>query len=317
MVVAGLDFGGTATRIAIWGEGKCLSEHAFPTAAATDAKDDVPVRHVAELILALVPHGSTLSGVGIGASGPVDIAEGVIRNTYTLPGVSGIPIVAEFQRLLGCPVVIDNDAVVAAFAEHRLGAGEQARRMLMVTLGTGIGVALLLDGLPFRGPGGFHAEASHIPIISGNTRCYCGLLGCWEQNASRGALQARLQPFLPVDTPAEFCLAVAAAEAPRHPGIAATFADYGRLLGRGLNTLRSLYMPEVIVLGGSAAVCIDLFRSSMEREMERPLDLVTPAAVRTAALGEAGAIGAALMVSDRLRTRRMSRPKNCLHTRPA
>jgi len=87
----------------------------------------------------LVPAGRALLAVGIGASGPVDRAAGVIHNRETLPMFSGFPLVAALQKRLAIDVIIENDAVTATIAEQRLGAGQDARHMLMVTLGTGIG----------------------------------------------------------------------------------------------------------------------------------------------------------------------------------
>jgi glucokinase len=226
----------------------------------------------------------------------MDIARGVIENPYTLPSLSGFPIAAALESRLGCPVAIENDAVVAAMAEHRLGAGRGSRRLVMVTLGTGIGVSLLLDGKPFRTVGGAHPEVGHLPVTSGTVRCYCGIIGCWEQNASRAALQTRLIPLLPPATPPDRVLGDAARAAPSDPTIQAAFHDYGRLLGRGLCTLHTVYGPDIIVLGGSASVFFPLFRAGVQQDIGRSgsQDLV-----RIASLTESGAIGAA-MVADTL-----------------
>lgn len=299
-VCAGLDIGGTAVRVVIWGQGRCLDVASVATADFAAGVPGERVERLAALVAGLVPGDARLAAVGIGASGPIDVGRGVIENPYTLPALSGFPIVPALERRLNCPVVIESDAVVAAVGEHQVGAGHGAARMGMVTLGTGIGVALLLEGAPFRGGGGAHPESGHIPIVSGGDRCYCGITGCWEQVASRAALQARLRPLMPPGTPPERLLPEAAALASVSAAIRDAFDTYGRFVGRGLCTLQSVYMPDVVVLGGSAAAYVDLFREGMDQELARPPAFIPPMAVRVAVLSDAGATGAALLAERRL-----------------
>lgn len=294
-VCAGLDLGGTASRIIIWRDGACLASSSFLTRLFDEGNPEEKVGRLADMITSLLPNDAELVAVGIGASGPMDIGHGIIQNPYTLPALSGFPIVAMLERRLKCRVAIENDAVVAALAEHRLGAGRGARRMVMVTLGTGIGVALLLDSVPFRTVNGAHPEASHIPITSGTVRCYCGIVGCWEQTTSRAALQAQLLPLLPATTMPDRVLVDASLAASSDPAISSVFTTYGGLLGRGLCTLCGLYAPDVIVLGGSAAAYFPLFREGLETELGRTS---VDCRVTTALLGESGAIGAALVAGD-------------------
>ena len=297
---AGVDIGGTAVRVVTWAGGRCIDALTVPTAEFAAGSEHERVRRLAGLLSGLLPDRGSIAAVGIGASGPVDVDRGVIENPYTLPAFSHFPIVAALEAELGCPVIIESDAVVAAVAEHRVGAGRRAERMAMVTLGTGIGVCLLVDGRPFRGPGGAHPEGGHIPIVSGDERCYCGIMGCWEQVGSRSALQKRLVQLLPAGTPSDLILHEAAAVAETDDCIRDAFTAYGRLVGRGLCTLQTMYMPDVTVLGGSAAAHLDLIRTGMEQELERPADFIRPMEVRGAMLGEAGAIGAALLAEQRL-----------------
>ncbi len=307
-VCAGIDIGGTAVRVAIQGQGRSSDGLSVLTESFAAGTISERVERLAALVSGLLPGRGRLVAVGIGASGPVDVGRGVIENAYTLPAFSGFPIVAALEARLGCPVFIESDAVVAAVAEHRVGAGRQAGRLAMVTLGTGIGVSLLIDGKPFRGSGGAHPEGGHIPVVSGTDRCYCGIAGCWEQVASRSALQARLGPLLPPGTPPEQLLHRAAAAASTSSAIRDAFTAYGHLVGRGLCALQAMYMPDVVVLGGSAAAHLDLFRAGMDRELDRPADFIPAMAVRGAVLQEAGTIGAALMADQRIRDLRAREP---------
>ena len=305
---AGVDIGGTAVRVSIGGERDPSGSLSVPTESFAAGTISERVERLATLISGLLPRRGRLVAVGIGASGPVDVKRGVIENAYTLPAFSSFPIVAALEAELRCPVFIESDAVVAAIAEHRVGAGRQAGRLVMVTLGTGIGVSLLIDGNPFRGLGDAHPEGGHIPIVSGTDRCYCGITGCWEQVASRSALQACLGPLLPSGTPPEQVLKQAAAAALTNPAIHNVFENYGRLVGRGLCALQAMYMPDVVVLGGSAAAHLHLFRAGIDKELNRPADFMPGMVIRGAVLQEAGTIGAVLMADQRFRDLRAPDP---------
>ncbi len=293
-VVAGIDLGGTGCRFVVYGAGQCVAATTMLTAQLAAGSEAMRITKLAETILALVPAGSQLIGVGLGASGPVDCVQGMIHNPDTLPGFSGFPIGTALEERLGVPVVLDSDAVVAAVGEHRTGAGQSAQRMLMVTLGTGIGVAFLIDGAPFRGPGGLHPEAGHIPILNSTERCYCGTFGCWEQLASRAALQAMLRPHLP--GVADRDLVEEAAALGEMRAISRVFTDYGRLLGRGLSAHHALYMPDKTIIGGSVAPYFELFRSGITEQLTHVHGRASHVDIQAATLGdEAGAIGAAVM----------------------
>lgn len=184
-VTVGVDLGGTGTRIVVLdADGTARRETSSPTAAGIS-----PTRAAAELAdsIAAAAAGFALRAVGIGASGPVD-RHGVIRNPDTLPAYSDIPITDIISDRLGIGCVIDNDAVTAAIGEHNNGAGRGSDTLLVVTLGTGIGVALLCHGHAARAADGSHPEAGHLAVNGPSAPCYCGLPTCWEQLASRTAL---------------------------------------------------------------------------------------------------------------------------------
>jgi len=298
-IYAGIDLGGTGSRFITYGSAGVLSQITVPTADISSGSRDARLARLSETVSRLVPPGARLMGLGIGASGPVDRARGVINNPETLPGFSGIRLIAGLERQLGVPVTIDNDAMVAAIAEQRIGAGRKASRLLTITLGTGIGVALVVDGQPFRGLHGAHPEAGHIPIVSDAKRCYCGIQGCWEQLASRFALQGMLLPFMPVAIPESRILDHAARNA-RRSAICKAFFDYGALLGRGLSTLLALYMPDLTVLGGSASKHYSLFATGLHSSLSQAGKLQVKARIVVTTLGDsAGAIGAAILAKER------------------
>jgi glucokinase len=297
-VFAGIDIGGTGTRFVSYGRDGVLAHSTAETADLARGDREAKLSRLVNTVTTLVPPGSKLQGLGVGASGPVDRNRGVVNNPDTLPGFSGIRLVAGLQRRLGVPVTIDNDAMVAAVAEQRIGAGKKASRLLMVTLGTGVGVALVVDGKPFRGLNGAHPEASHIPIVSDTARCYCGIEGCWENLASRSALQRMLRPLVP-SAFADREIASYAVKFANRKRIRQAFFDYGVLVGRGLVALHALYMPDLTVLGGSGTEQLALFMPGLRASLAKSKQLSGDVEIKTSALGDiAGAVGAAIVAQD-------------------
>jgi glucokinase len=284
-VTAGVDLGGTGTRIvALDRYGVVLHQVSRPTPASSAGAVSGLVSSIAAAAA-----GQRLRGVGIGASGPVD-SLGIIRNTETLPAFSDIQITPVISERLGVPCVIDNDAVVAAVGERACGAGRGSAGLLVVTLGTGVGVAALTGGRPFRGADGGHPEAGHIPVGSPRAPCYCGLPSCWEQLASRTALDH----LTGNDTEA-----LAAKARGGDVAAAQIFDTYGERVGTGLLTLLAIFRPDRVVMAGGAARFIDLFSHGLRRSLDRGPKYTPKATVVAAELGNlSGAIGAAVMARE-------------------
>jgi glucokinase len=283
-VTVGVDLGGTGTRIVVLdADGTVRRETSSPTAAGIS-----PTRAAAELAdsIAAAAAGFALRAVGIGASGPVDRL-GVIRNPDTLPAYSDVPITDIINDRLGIGCVIDNDAVTAAIGEHNNGAGRGSDTLLVVTLGTGIGVALLCHGHAARAADGSHPEAGHLAVNGPSAPCYCGLPTCWEQLASRTALDR-----LTGNRSAELAIKARTGD----PDAAAVFDVYGRRVGAGLGTLLTLLKPDRVVIGGGAARYLDLAETGMRRSLRRAPGFTAVLELRAAELGNlAGAIGAAIL----------------------
>jgi glucokinase len=228
-VWVGIDLGGTGTRVLVaTQEGSPTGEIAVPT---SDFLGD-PVRRLVDVVRGLLPPRARVEGIGIGASGPVDLRTGLIANPDTLPAFTGIPLADELASALGAPAWIDNDAVVAGLAEVTVGGAAGYPSALCVTLGTGIGAVMIQGGMPVRAADGQHPEAGHIPVAGQGHPCYCGLSQCWEQVASRTALDA-----------------MAGSES-RGPEV---WSAYAARLAGGLVTLLTLYHPACVVIGGSVA----------------------------------------------------------------
>lgn len=295
-VRAGVDIGGTGIRVVVLEDRREIAAVTLPTSSFERFEREQRSLQLARCIRALVPGDKTLLSLGVGASGPVDTVAGVIENPCTLPTFSALPLVAQLSAHLQVPVRIDNDAVTAALGEFHLGAGIASRRMLAVTLGTGVGVALLIDGQPLRTANGAHPEGGHIPVGYTDTPCYCGLSGCWETLASRTWLQTELMRLLPEVVYEQHDLEFYRDLCRRDSRIARLFERYGHQVGRGLGALMSLYGPDLTVLSGSAAQLFPLYEDAVQVSLRRSKGFELSTRIVVSALGDgAGAIGAALL----------------------
>jgi glucokinase len=280
----GVDLGGTGTRIVVLDADDTVRRATSrPTAVGLP-----PAQAAAELAdsIAATASGLPLRAVGIGASGPVDRL-GFIRNPDTLPAYSDIPITDIVSDHLGVRCVIDNDAVTAAIGEHTSGAGRGSDALLVLTLGTGIGVAMVCHGHPLRAADGSHPEAGHLAANGPPAPCYCGLPTCWEQLASRTALDR-----LTGNRTTELATKARAGD----PHTAAVFEIYGQRIGTGLGTLLTLLKPDRLIIGGGGAQYLDLIETGIQHSLHRAPGFTVALELRAAELGNlAGAIGAAIL----------------------
>ena len=275
---AGLDLGGTGTRAVLVDEdGVVVAGDMVQTSSfAANALDQL-----ATLVRGLVPSGGVLAGVGVGASGPVDLITGTICNPDTLPQFTGLDVAGGLSERLAVEAWIDNDAVVAGLAEDKWGDAAGASSILCVTLGTGVGVVLVQDGRPVRAADGQHAEGGHIPVPGEGSPCYCGLEQCWEQVASRTVLD-RLQAS-PGGTSSE------------------VWDDYGTRVASGLVTLVTLYHPAAIVIGGSVARHWNNLERPLRAALAGSREFGPHTLLGASQLGDrAGALGATLLSRRRI-----------------
>lgn len=277
-----------------------------------DHRPEAVAKAVAEIVQVLrtAAGDAPVSGVGLGVPGYVSAD----RSTAVLVpnlGWRDIPFQSMVHELVGMPVLLDNDANVAAWAEYRFGAGRGAHSMVLITVGTGVGGGIVMDDRLIRGGGGMAAEVGHLNLVPGGRRCGCGKLGCWEQYASGSALVRYAREFagdnrdgarqmlgLGDGTPEGITGAhVTAAAHDGDPVALQAFRETAAHLGEGLADLVALLDPEVIVVGGgvseAGALLLDPLVDSYKRHV------VVPAQrdgidIRLATLrNDAGLIGAA------------------------
>jgi glucokinase len=186
----GVDLGGTNLRIAAVSES---GEIVDVISTATDVKRgrDVVISEMTEAIQALAGRlkAQTLTGVGIGVPGIIDMTTGMLRKSPNLPGWEDYPVREEIERRLGSRVILENDANAAALGELWMGAGKGAEDLCMFTLGTGVGGGIVLNGQIWHGMTGMAGELGHTPADPNGHPCGCGSRGCVEQYASATAVK--------------------------------------------------------------------------------------------------------------------------------
>jgi glucokinase len=305
-IVIGIDIGGTKIASAVvTAQGQVLSCQVIPTEAARGFDDGLHrIIALVDQVLAQAGHRrEALCAIGIGCAGPVNPRTGTIDNPYTLPTWDGVNIVKPLQAEYGIPVALENDADAAAMGECWLGAGRGGRVVIMVTIGTGVGGAVVLGGEIYRGVDDTHPEIGHLGVDPAGPECYCGMRGCWESLATGPAMAAAAREQMSDRDPLSITGATVVADARAGNTIAqAIVARAAQATARGVFTLINLYVPDVIVLGGGVMDAHDLFeptiRELVTRNTMAPVDRI---AIRKAELGnDAGILGAARIALDRL-----------------
>lgn len=308
----GIDLGGTSIRAAVAvAPGRHGTPVRRPTPAANGAEAVLDAcAEAAREAAGGVPPG----GVAIGVPGPLDPDTGVVYDAPHLPGFSGLAVATLLsQRLGGCPVAVENDAKLAAFAEYTSGAGSGADPFLFVTVSTGIGGGIIIGGEVYHGAAGTAGEIGHTPASPDGPPCGQGHRGCLEGVASGSAIADRAREAIAAQRPTSLAslpdlaaLDARAVEEAARAGDALAqelYRDAGRALGRALGGMVNLLSPQVIVIGGglinTGDLLFDPLRSSMgEMAFQVPL---ARCRVVTAALGtDAGLVGATAWALRRL-----------------
>lgn len=254
-VAGAVDIGGTKIAVGIVDEqGSILAQGETPTSPELGYQAGL-ARTSAVLRRLLDECGLSIAGIGVGSTGPIDPQTGVYGEVGTLPGWQGAPLAADLERLFGVRVAVENDADATALGEAAWGAGRGSRSLLYVTISTGIGVGILLDGRIYRGAGGAHPEIGHHILDASGPACYCGANGCWESLASGPALEAWMSSQRDdVLSARQICELARRGE----PLALQAVHREARYLGLGLANLVTMFCPQTIVLGGGMMHSADL-----------------------------------------------------------
>jgi glucokinase len=307
-VVVGVDIGGTKVLAGIVDADGRVGR----TARRTTPGRRVVASRVEDALVAAVleaADGKPLTGVGVAAAGFVDSAGERVMFAPHLPW-QGEPVRDILADRLGCAVALDNDANCAARAEAHHGAARGAGSALMITMGTGIGGAVLLDGVVVRGANGMAGEFGHMQVVPDGQACECGRRGCWEQYSSGNALVREARALM-VDQPSVLVeMSGGAPEQVTGPMVTSAaeqgdlvarqaFASVGGWLGVGTASLVAALDPEIVVVGGGVSAAgdrlLDPARAALRRAVVGGEHRPVPDVV-VAQLGPlAGMVGAALV----------------------
>ncbi|MGZ4531468.1 MAG: ROK family glucokinase [Mycobacteriaceae bacterium] len=306
-LTVGVDVGGTKIAGGVVDERGKILETARCESPATDTD---AIETSIEDVVSELRESYDIVGVGVGAAGFVDVRRSTVLFAPNLAWRDE-PLKRDLEKRLGLPVVIENDANAAAWGEFTFGAAYDVDDLLLVTVGTGVGGGIVLNGELHRGAFGVAAEIGHIRVVPGGRLCGCGNHGCWEQYASGTALvretreqasQGSLIAKSLLDRAGGDLAAITGpliTEAARDGDEFAIeqLESLGRWLGEGIATLTAVLDPAVVVIGGGVSDAEDLlldpirahFRSNLTGRNYRPA-----LEIRRAVLGNtAGMLGAA------------------------
>lgn len=314
-VVIALDIGGTKIAAAIVNaNGHILSavRQETPSGAAGDIID--AINGLIDKFLDLALEIGELAGIGLAVAGTINHKQGVVIQSPNLP-FSNIRIKSIVESKFGLPVFVDNDGNLAVLGENYYGAARKAQNVVGLTLGTGIGAGIIIDGCLYRGVTGSAAEIGHMVIQATGPQCTCGSYGCFEEMASGRALLRITKERIKNDNESliirlsggniENITGPMITEAAQKGDRIAidSFSEVGFWLGIGINNVINIFNPELIVLGGGMAEAGDLvLKPAREVVAERTLHPnKEDAEIVLADLGnQAGVLGAAALVFDGL-----------------
>ena len=313
----GIDLGGTFIKCGIVDEtGRILVKDKISTGK------DRPYKEIAADIAAIAVRlaeraGVVPEGVGIGSPGTVDSGRGVIVYSNNIRW-SNVPLGEELSRLIGLPVAVTNDANTAALGECFCGAGSGCRNVVFVTLGTGVGGGLVLDGSLYEGGGSAGAEIGHTVIRMGGERCTCGRRGCFEAYASATALIRQTRAAMAKHAQSamwQLCGGNAdnadgktAFDAMRAGDRAGTqvVRGYIRYLSEGIANLCNVFRPDAVLLGGGICAEGETLLAPLRKKVDAMLfggSSYAPVRILAASLGnDAGLCGAARLAMMRCTT---------------
>jgi glucokinase len=278
----GVDLGGTNLRIAAVNQQGDLMEKVTLGTRVALGRDHVIHEMCDAIRVLVVKYGAVgaLQGIGVGVPGIIDMKTGMLRESPNLPGWAGSPVQAQIEERLGTRVILENDANVAALGEKWLGAAKDVDDMIMLTLGTGVGGGIVLEGRIWHGMTGMAGEFGHMTVEPEGPQCGCGNRGCVEQYASatavvrmaKEAIASGRAPALAAaansdpefNAKAVYNLAIQGDEEARK-----IFGRFGRALGICIANLVNAFNLPMYVVGGGVASAWEAFSPFIFEELRQ------------------------------------------------
>lgn len=310
----GIDLGGTYIKYGLVGEGgEIIGKGKVPTPAGCGYAETMEV--IASAVRGFAKHGALVCGLGIGAPGVVDGEKGIVRLSGNL-GWENKPFARDLSESLGIPVTLTNDANAAAFGEYACGAGSDYKSVVLITLGTGVGSGIVLNGKLYEGNEGAGAELGHEVIRFGGEKCACGRRGCFEAYASATALIKQTKRAMEKDRQSklwqlcsgdiELLNGKTAFDGAKEGDKMAkrVVNNYLRYLSEGLANIANAFRPEAILIGGGISAQGEGLTKPLQKRVDKLLlghGAYAPVKIKTASLGnDAGLVGAAMLAKEKV-----------------
>ena len=316
MYYIGIDVGGMSIKAGVADiNGNVLHKTTIVTRGNYDAEYTIS-NDIHKLIVKLLDEANIpeekIAAVGIGQAGSIDSERGIINYWNNIP-MKNVHVVEELKKWHKMPVFIDNDANVAALGECVFGAAKGLRNVMLVTLGTGVGSGIIIDGKIYRGEYGAGAEAGHMRIVMNGEPCTCGGRGCWEAYASVSALIRQTKAAMEKHPESMMCSI--AAEMGEVNGITSfkaaragdkaaleVVARYIEYVGTGLISLQNIFRPQIFLIGGGISKEGEFLTAPLEKFVQDGMfdkETGDPIKIRPAALhNDAGILGAAALAIE-------------------
>lgn len=310
----GIDVGGTNVKIALVNDkGSIIYSNSIPTRA--EMGYEYTINNMKEAIRDLLKETNSkpkdIEGMGFGFPGQIDCKKGVVRLAPNIPGWVDVPIAEIMEKEFGIPTRVDNDVRCAALGELNFGAGVGCENLVCITVGTGIGSGLIVNGKLVRGASNAAGEIGHIKLdMNGGPLCGCGDRGCLEAFASGPSIVAMAEEYIrggkstkyrelanPEITP------YIVSEAAKQGDAVALriFTIIGEYIGIGLASVVNLLNPEKIIIGGGVAAAGDILLNPIKETLVKRAMKIAGSTVQVvpAKLGNtAGVIGASLLIKS-------------------
>lgn len=310
----GIDVGGTNVKIALVNEkGSIIYSNSIPTRAEMGYEYTINnmKEAIGDLLKETKSSAKDIEGMGFGFPGQIDCQKGIVRLAPNIPGWVDVPIAAIMEKEFGIPTRVDNDVRCAALGELNFGAGIGCENLICITVGTGIGSGLIINGKLVRGASNAAGEIGHIKLdMTGGPLCGCGDRGCLEAFASGPSIVAMAEEYIkggkstkyrelanPEITP--YIVSEAAKQG--DPVAQRIFAIVGEYIGIGLASVVNLLNPEKIIIGGGVAAAGDILMTPIKETLVKRAMKIAGSTVEVvpAELGNtAGVIGASLLIKS-------------------
>jgi glucokinase len=304
----GIDIGGTNLKAAIVSSQGAVAAFDVVSWSAGGPDEAVPLIAAQRDRLVASADPGDLLGSGCGCAGLVDRDRGTVHASPNLPAWRDVQLARVLEDALGLPVVVENDANAAAYAEYLVGAARGASNVVMLTLGTGLGGGIVLGGEIYRGSHGSAGEIGHMAVSLEGPACPCGSTGCIERLVNAESIVRRAASLLDQGRPSSLrgrgsltAKDVGDAARASDPLAAEAVGDAGRILGVGLANIVQVLDPDVIVIGGGIAEIGEPLLGPARAELRSRVASyhASTARIVPAELGEvAGVVGAALLARD-------------------